>query len=101
MEKNKTKGWRKMIYSVRRLYHSLNNYRSEAKNLDFRDFSFLEYAKVQLEDIKDLKRLNYIKQLDLAKNGIHQLRPQKIANILRGKGTFDAKRPYHSSDWKF
>jgi len=85
MEKNKTKGWRKMIYSVRRLYHSLNNYRSKAKNLDFRDFSFLEYAKVQPEDIKDLKRLNYIKQLDLAKNGYINSDLKKLLTYFREK----------------
>lgn len=69
MEKNKTRGWQKTIRAVRRLYYSLNNYRSKSTNLDFRDFSFLEYAKVQPEDIKDFKRLNYVKQLDLAQKG--------------------------------
>ncbi|HEA22813.1 hypothetical protein LCGC14_0676300 [marine sediment metagenome] len=69
MEGNKRKVWQKGVRSIRRLYHSLNNYRIKANNPDFREFSFLEYAEVRPEEVGDLERLRYIKKLDLAQKG--------------------------------
>ena len=69
MEGTKITGWQKTLRSARRLYHSLNNYGTKAKNADFREFGSLEYAKVLPEEVNDLKRLNYIKKLDLAQKG--------------------------------
>lgn len=66
---NKTKIWKRTARFAKRLYHTLNNYRDRTKDIDFRSFSTLEYASVSPEEVKDLKRLNYIKRLDLAKNG--------------------------------
>lgn len=66
---NKTPIWRSTARLLRRVYHTVNNYRNTFKDVDFRAFSTLEYPKVISEEVKDLKRLEYIKKLDLAKNG--------------------------------
>ena len=69
MENNKTKGWRKVVLTFKRIYHSLNNYRFMNENPDFKEFGLLEYGKVLPEDITDLKRLTYVKHLELAQKG--------------------------------
>lgn len=69
MEKNNLKRWRKTLRSLRRYYHSVNNIRMKAKDSEFKEFSLLEYTKVLQEEIKDPKRLEYLKRLELAKKG--------------------------------
>tara|TARA_R110000765_G_scaffold9911_3_gene30861 strand:+ start:44513 stop:45784 length:1272 start_codon:yes stop_codon:yes gene_type:complete len=69
MEKNNRKGLRKTVVLTRRLYHSLNNYWIKRKNVEFKEFSLLEYGKILPEDVKDAKRLGYIKKLELAEKG--------------------------------
>ncbi len=66
---NKTGIWNKAVRFVRRVYHTLDNYKTETKDIDFRNFGTLEYNDVSLEEVKDLKRLKYIKRLDLARKG--------------------------------
>ena len=69
MENNKTKGWLKAVLTFKRIYYSLNNYRVMNKNPDFKEFGLLEYGKVVPEDIQDLKRLTYVKHLEMARKG--------------------------------
>ena len=58
-----------LMQRIRKTYMRLKNFRSKIVNDDFRQFQTLEYGKVNPEDLKDIERLEYLKNLDLAKNG--------------------------------
>lgn len=83
MEHTNTKSWIKSIRLFRRLYHSLNNFRAKTKDRDFKEFSLLEYASIQPEDIKDLKRLRYIEKLQLAEKGYINQDLKKLLTYLK------------------
>lgn len=45
------------------------NLKEKLLNRDFRDFATLEYERVRPEDIRDIQRLKYHRNLDMAKTG--------------------------------
>ncbi len=88
MEKNKIGRLQKTLRSVRRLYHSINNYRIKANDPDFREFSLLDYAEVSPEEVTDPKRLQYLKQLELAKKGYTTKNLNSLLTSSRQKERF-------------
>lgn len=68
MEKKK----KSFLNSLRRansLVHTLRNIYDKAADDEFREFGIMEYGHVQPEEVTDIKRLRYLKKLQLAKNG--------------------------------
>ncbi len=64
--------------STRKLLARLWNLKERIVNRDFRDFAILEYQKVRPEDLRDVQRLIYHRNLDLVKTG----RPDASINDL-------------------
>jgi len=56
-------------HRARKLMARLWNLKERLLNRDFRDFATLEYERVRPEDIRDIKRLKYHRNLDMAKTG--------------------------------
>lgn len=54
---------------ARKLMARLWNLKERLMNRDFRDFATLEYERVRPEEIQDIKRLKYHRNLDMAKTG--------------------------------
>ncbi|MER3374058.1 MAG: hypothetical protein RIM83_05415 [Allomuricauda sp.] len=54
---------------ARKLLARLWNLKERLLNRDFRDFATLEYERIPLEDIRDIQRLKYHRNLDMAKTG--------------------------------
>ena len=69
MELKKDEQSRNILQRIRRFYSQLINLKENVFNENFRQFSSLEYHKVNPDDIKDLQRLKYLRNLDLAKTG--------------------------------
>lgn len=88
MEKNNQKSWQKMLHSVRKFYHSVNNIRMKAKDPEFKEFSLLEYTKVLPEEVTHPKRLQYIKRLELAKKGYVDKEVKVLFASLKQKERF-------------
>lgn len=54
---------------ARKLMARLWNLKERLLNRDFRDFATLEYERIRPEDIRDIQRLKYHRNLDMAKTG--------------------------------
>ena len=54
---------------ARKLMARLWNLKERLLNRDFGDFAILEYERVRPEDIRDIQRLKYHRNLDMAKTG--------------------------------
>ena len=69
MESNISNESPNLIQRTRKALARLRNFKEKVLNEDFREFMVLEYQKVKPEDIKDIKRLRYLRNLDLAQTG--------------------------------
>ena len=58
-----------LAQKLRKLYAQLRNMSSSIRSKEFREFRTLEYGNVQPEDLTNVERLKYLRDLDLAKNG--------------------------------
>ncbi|MER3374776.1 MAG: hypothetical protein RIM83_09100 [Allomuricauda sp.] len=54
---------------ARKLMARLWNLKERLLSRDFRDFATFEYERIPLEDIRDIQRLKYHRNLDMAKTG--------------------------------
>ena len=54
---------------ARKFMARLWNLKERLLSRDFRDFATLEYERIPLEDIRDIQRLKYHRNLDMAKTG--------------------------------
>jgi len=69
METNKNEKTVTIVQRVRKTFAKVLNLANKIINKDFKDFITLEYDKVQPEEINDIKRLKYLKNLNLAETG--------------------------------
>src|SRR5680860_62184 len=68
MEQNK-KSIRSSLRKANSVVHMLKNLYDKASDREFREFEIMEYDNIENEGVTDLKRLDYLKKLQLAKNG--------------------------------
>lgn len=59
----------KLVKRIRKFYAQLRNFGSTISNKEFREFKTLEYGNVRPEDLNDVERLKYLRNLDLAQTG--------------------------------
>ncbi|RKN83512.1 hypothetical protein [Ulvibacterium marinum] len=65
----KKKNIRNSFRKANSIVHTLKNLYDKAADVDFREFEIMEYGDTERENLTDLKRLNYLKKLQLARNG--------------------------------
>ncbi len=65
----KKQGIRSSIRKVNSLVHTLMNIYDKASDDEFREFQIMEYSNLKHQEVNDIKRLTYLKKMQLAKNG--------------------------------
>lgn len=85
---HKKKGIRSSLRKANSLIHTLKNLYDRTTDNDFREFQIMEYDSMKVEEVSDVKRLTYLKKLQLAKSGHvdtdlkHLLAKQKHRQLL-------------------
>ena len=58
-----------ILIQIRSIYAQIRNFWLTIDNEEFREFKIMEYGNVRPEEIMDVKRLKYLRNLDLATKG--------------------------------
>ncbi len=69
MEQAEEKKELTLVQKLRKIYAQLKVFKSKMVNEDFRQFRTLEYGKVEPEEVTDIQRLKYLRNLNLAEKG--------------------------------
>jgi len=74
-----------LIQKARKFYAQLRNFGSTIGNKKFKEFKTLEYGNVKPEDVKDIERLKYLRDLDLAQTGYINTDLSKLIDYYKMK----------------
>lgn len=84
----------KFLFAFRKNFYKAANYKERLTNSDFNVFEKTEFDKVKPEDIKDLTRLNYLKNIELSKNGYVNTSTKKLIKYYKLKNHYHNKNQY-------